>query len=357
MTILMQSCNANHNNHLERIRFLHQKIGILVSSNYDVADECNLSCEGCLYFAGLDYKKREPVNAAAWDSFFSKEAERGVNFGYFAGAEPSLVPYVLLGAAKHIRHGVIHTNGIKRISEDIRYRIHISLWGDQTDNKTYRGADNSIKALRNYQGDSRAIAVYTINRQNISNIVPVSEMCAAHGIPITFSYYSPTDDYLARLNGTQLANSKYFRVHSEDDVIALGEKDFVRARDEIGNAKSKLPDDVWYSLEYDHWITSPASLYQLDENGVATDCGNRVAKKFHHYNVDLSRNTGKCCSPNIDCKSCRAYTNGYATLLSRFNQLRKNEKSLGMWLNTWELWMRLFLLPEKITSSEILTMK
>jgi hypothetical protein len=334
---------------IELIRQLHQRFGAIIASNYDVTDECNLACEGCLYFAGLAYKKRKPVDKEDWELFFRKEADRGINFGYFAGAEPSLVPHVLRAATKHIPYGVIFTNGIKRISDDIRYRIHISLWGNQENNKTYRGADNSVKALRNYQQDSRAIAVYTINRCNIENIFAVSEICASYGIPITYNYFSPTDDYLARLHGNKIGQSKYYRATSHQDVIILSSDDFRDASAEIAKSKAKFPDYVLYSLDYDHWVTQHGSrLYQFDEKDVAIDCGNRLARKFHHYNVDLSRNTGKCCSPNIDCRECRAYTNGYATLLSRLPHFRKSDELLGIWAETWRLWATLFLLPENL---------
>ncbi len=65
---------------------LRRRVGRLVTSNYDIADRCNLRCEGCLFFAGDDYKQyRVNEDAACWDAFFRAERERGVNFGYFAG--------------------------------------------------------------------------------------------------------------------------------------------------------------------------------------------------------------------------------------------------------------------------------
>ena len=332
---------------LQRLRSLHKSFGTVISSNYDVSDVCNLNCEGCLYFSGLNYTPRQsPESMEAWKRFFASEAARGVNYGYFAGAEPSLVPDVLRTAMSHIRSGVITTNGIKRISKDIRYRIHISLWGNESESKKTRGADNGRKALKNYRGDERAVAVYTINRRNIGHIAAVSSLCADHGIPITFSYFSPTDDYLARLVGMKDGKSDYFRVSSENDNIVLGRDEYTRAHEAIASAKDRYSDNVWYSLEYDRWVTQPAGLYQLDQDGVATDCGSRLAVHHRHFNVDMTMNSGKCCSPNIDCKSCRAYTNGYATLLSRPRQFARSDDTFEMWLDAWKLWKQIFLLEE-----------
>lgn len=330
-----------------RLRDLRAKFPTIVSSNYDVSDTCNLSCEGCLYFSGINYTKLQGKRTVTeWERLFAAEAERGINFGYFAGAEPSLVPGILRAASRHLRTGMIATNGIKRIPEDIRYRIHVSLWGDEAASRELRGADNGPKALRNYQGDDRAIAVYTISRRNIDQIVPVSRMCADHGVPITFNYFSPTDDYQARLAGSVTSESDYFHASSSEDNLALTPADLLRAHEAIAEARSRHPDAIWYSLDYDRWITSGEPLYRLDAEGIAIDCGNRVSPAHRHINADLTISTGKCCSPNIDCRECRAYLQGYATLLSRLRTFSKQPRDFRMWLDVWELWMRLFLLPE-----------
>lgn len=333
---------------LAQLRELHRQFGVIKSSNYDISDVCNLRCEGCLYFSGLSYARVQSSHSPEdWDAFFRSEAQRGVNFGYFAGAEPSLVPDILRAASNHISGGVIHTNGIKRIDRDIRYRIHLSLWGGEEKSVELRGASNVVKALRNYEGDERAIAVYTITKSNIDDIVPVSELCSAHGMPITFSYYSPTDDYLSRLHGATPGGSDYYRISSKENSLALGAEDFLRAHQAIVEATHRFPAHVWYSLEYDKWITRTEDLYNLDGDGVATDCGNRLSASHRHFNVDLSRNSGKCCSPNIECRNCRAYAQGYATLLGRSLQFSRSDDAFKRWTEVWELWMKIFLLSDQ----------
>ncbi|TFF27385.1 hypothetical protein E3C22_02700 [Jiella endophytica] len=331
-----------------RYRAMRSRIGTIVSSNYDISDVCNLTCEGCLYFSGLAYKARREVKAMErWDDFFANEAGRGVNFGYFAGAEPSLVPDVLRAAQRSIPRGVVFTNGIKRLPADIRYRIHISLWGDTADAAALRGASNGEKALRNYSGDARALAVYTINRTNIDSIAPVADACAAHGVPLTFSYFSPTDDYLTRLAIQSTEESDYFRLGAQGVGLIMGREDFERASRAITAASDRHPDTVRYNMAYDRWVTRPEGLYTLDDQGLPLDCGNRLTRKHRHYNVDLSENDGKCCSPNIDCRECRAYAQSYATILNRLRSFTRSDESFEMWLDVWASWADLFLLPER----------
>lgn len=329
---------------LLKIRTLHRFFG--KPTTYDISDVCNLTCEGCLYFSGKDYVPRpDSSSLLAWDMFFEGEKQRGVNFGYFTGAEPSLAPDILRQAMKHIPAGVIFSNGIKKVPDDVRYSIHFSIWGDAENNAQLRGADNTAKALRNYQGDERAMATLTINRRNIDQIVPITRRCADHGVNITYSYFSPTDDYLDRLSGAEREESDYYRVSSGSDNIMLGPDDFERARNAILEAKQAYPENVLYLMGFNDWVTGP-DLYDLDENGIATDCGIRLSPELKHWNVDLTENSGKCCSPNIDCKDCRAYANTYGTYLARLKSFAGEGDKLDQWIEVWELWARMFILRE-----------
>jgi len=103
----------------------------LLSSNYNITRECNLRCEGCLFFEGPDYLDHpDDKPLADYQTFFKGEADRGVNFAYFAGGEPSLAQDRLRLAQQYLPRGWVATNGTIRIASDIRYSIHVSLWGD-----------------------------------------------------------------------------------------------------------------------------------------------------------------------------------------------------------------------------------
>ena len=140
----------------------------LLTSNYDITKKCDMSCDGCYFFEGDDYLSHSDNSSLEeWDDFFSKEKERGINFPYIAGAEPSLVQDRLKIANKYFSKGAVFTNGSSKIDKNINFKIHISVWGLPEKEKIVRKESYFIKALKNYENDKRALFVYTINAQNI----------------------------------------------------------------------------------------------------------------------------------------------------------------------------------------------
>lgn len=336
---------------MRKYKTLRKIQGRLHGSNYDISNRCNLFCEGCYYFAGGDYKDfKDKDSAQSWGKFFEKEAKRGVNFAYIAGAEPSLEPERLAAIKRHIPNGSIATNGIKKIKPEIDYSIHISVWGDADNVAKYRGADTTTKALENYQGDRRAIMVMTINGQNIDQILNVAAQCADYGLPLTFNYFSATTDYMRLVNGQDHADDYIFN-STQDNNLRHTADTLKRARQQIENAIVKYPNTIVYSLIYDDWMCHGAAVYAVDEHGVATNCGNRLTEHFQHLDVDLHQHTGKCCIPNIDCRDCRAYAPGYASYLMR----NRNFRDLDLfedWLDVLQSWVKIYM-PQKYIEAEL----
>lgn len=329
---------------------LRRRLGRLRGSNYDISNTCNLTCEGCLYFAREgELPVETPDTDRDWELLFEQEAARGVNFAYLAGAEPSLVPNRIRAAQAHIPNGVVFTNGTKKLPDDIRYRIHVSLWGLDDTGGMLRGADVNAKAFRNYSGDPRAIFVLTINAQNTNEIVEIARQCAEADVTLTFSFFSPTDSYNTFIAKGQAQESDYLRLggNSSYDLRHTPES-LARAREEIVKATGLYPDTIKYSLHYNDWISQPAEmLWDLDENNVAINCGNRLTKTHRHYAADATLNDGKCCSPNIDCRECRAYAMGFGTFLTRHQVFAKGETDFAAWNEGWQIWADMFMpLPE-----------
>lgn len=127
------------------------------SSNYDVSNTCNLSCEGCYYFVSDQKTFNKRPTAADYDQFFQSEAERGVNYPVLAGGEPSLNKVALAMAARHWSAGIIYSNGARRIDPDIPFRIAISVWGARERNERLRGAASYDQAMQAAAGDKRAL--------------------------------------------------------------------------------------------------------------------------------------------------------------------------------------------------------
>lgn len=323
---------------------LRRRVGRLVTSNYDIADRCNLRCEGCLFFAGDDYKQyRAADDLAVWRDFFRGERDRGVNFGYFAGAEPSLEIGRLRAAHEHIDNGVVFSNGLVRIPDDISYRIHVSVWGDESQSIDLRGAGNG-KALANYAGDPRAVFVFTVTAGTIGSIHDVARIVATHGGRLTFNLFSPTTKYLALEAALDDSDRQYFRHRQDGGRPVLAASDLLRLSDEIGRAVADFPQAIIYSMPFHRWLARPEGLYRIDPaTGIATNCGNRLSSRHRHFNVDLSTTAAKCCSPNLDCAQCRAYAQSYATYLVEQASPRADAGSADEWLDVWTVWARLFL--------------
>ena len=328
-----------------RLLRLRQQLGQLRGSSYDIANTCNLTCEGCLYFA-KPAADRITVEAdtARWDRLFQSEAARGINFAYLAGAEPSTVPARLALAAKHIPQGVIFTNGTKRISRDINYRVHISMWGLGKTNAALRGADVNRKALRNYSDDPRALFTFTISAMNLDQIVEAAQLCHNHGVNITYSYYSATLQYNRMMADPKPAQDPYFRLGQPGTDPRHAQQTLTIAREHIAEAMARYPETVVYSLQYNDWISQPIDqIYKFDADGVALNCGNRLKDGFEHITSDAERSTGKCCSPNIDCRDCRAYAMGWASYFNRYSEFKSDPDSLQGWIEGLRTWASMFL--------------
>jgi hypothetical protein len=319
-------------------------VGRLVTSNYDLASRCNLHCEGCLFFAGDDYKQyAEVTDPGAWRAFFRSERARGVNFGYFAGAEPSMELERLRIADAYIDRGVIFTNGLVPIPRDISFRIHVSIWGDEAQSIQTRGAGN-LKALKHYRGDPRVAFVFTVTATNIHTIHAIAAAVQDTGSRLTFNLFSPTTKYLNERAGLDAEDRKFFRRRGTSATPVLGADDLRRATDEIYRAIADFPQAVLYSPHFHDWVTRPEGIYELDPaTGIARNCGNRLSERHRHYNVDLSATAAKCCSPNIDCSQCRAYAMSYATFLKAQATPRVRTAASAEWLEVWDIWARLFL--------------
>jgi len=322
-TLKDQKTSNNHTSVLERYKHLRRQVARIHDSSYDISNICNLRCEGCLYFSDIDRSEKLAVSELAqWNNFFKAEAARGINFAYLAGAEPALTPERISACHDHIPYGVVFSNGSRKINPDINYRIHVSLWGDENSSKLYRDGNMHNKAFKHYAGDERALFVLTVSNLNIDQINSVTAQCADHGVPLTFSFFSPTEDYNLRQTGVLKDDSKYFRISSDQDM-RLGPTALKRAREAILIAADQYPDTVLISKPYLDWVTGETPLYELDNKGIAIDCANRLNKWHRHYNADLSQNSGKCCSANIDCKDCRAYAIKLGTYLTKFKPLSR----------------------------------
>ena len=334
---------------LDAARYLHLRrtAGRFRPSQYDISQTCNLTCEGCLFFAGADGRRTDEVpDPERIDAFFAGEKARGVNFLQFGGAEPALEQQTLRIAARYIQRGVVFTNGSVRMSPDIPFKLHISVWGLGAEGKRLRGADVVGKAVRNYRGDPRALFVFTVNASNLERIPEVAAFCAEAGVPLTFNHFSPTVDYEHWTQGAEGADPDYFKAG------AAGAAEMVHTAPSLGESRRLIlqamaahPGTIVYGRALLEAVHDPAGLYEIDPaTGIALDCGSRVTDRYRHFHVDLSdAGETKCCAPSLSCGSCRLYIQSLATLLGRLDRFERTPGGVGQWLDLWELWCRFTL--------------
>lgn len=315
-------------------------------SQYDISNICNLSCEGCFFFVGTDYLGHpEVADLGAVEAFFEGEARRGVNYAEVAGAEPSLAEEKLVIMARHIRRGVIYTNGTRVIPTEIPYKLQISLWGLPEQSARLRGANVVAKQVRNYRDDDRAVFVFTINRENVWSIPELARFCAGEGIRLTFNHFSPTESYRARLSHPNGNRDRYFRFSDRESNLLLQPSDLVRSRALIADAIDRYPETIVYSRTFNDWVHRPGGLYQVDPStGIATDCGGMLTKGYRHFHADLTdAGDVKCPTPNIACEDCRCYAQAWGTALRRHTGPALRHNGGDTWIELWKFWCRLFL--------------
>lgn len=315
---------------------------------YEVETRCNLKCEGCYYFEGGKTQFIEgESDILHWRKFFESESQRGVSMAYFVGAEPALAQDRLSQAVGLFPRGNVGSNGTIRIDPDIPFRIGVSVWGgDDPLDKALRGASVFRKALKNYEGDPRAIMLFTVSRWTIDQIPTVARMCADHDVKLTFNLYSPTHNFLNRLATHSPNDAHFFRVSKDDHSPILRTEDLERARIAMNEAIDEWPGTVVYSKAYNDYICNPQPRYDISpETGIARDCKSRMVEPMRYFTTDLKGADVKCCTPDIDCSECRMYSGGWSSRFVPRTENIQSTEAFSAWLGMMETLDEIFLYP------------
>jgi organic radical activating enzyme len=303
-----------------------KKYFFLRESAYDVTSTCQLRCEGCYYFEGDKYKTRDNRDPEAWRAFFEDEKRRGITYVVLAGAEPALVPKVLQACYDVIPFGSIASNGLKKIDPAVRYRLHLSVWGNSEGDPKYRrwangkpGPDCLPSQLRNYRDDDRVIFVYTFNDDNVDQLDDVVERIHDEGHKLTFNVFSTPQRDRSPLQ------------------LSEGLK---RTRDKMLQALDEHPDTVIYSRYNAEVHTQPAGLHELfgciypRAQLMYGTVGSGITTTFRSYRTDLTHTAASdCCVPDTDCSDCRHYAAGSAIVSSRLALHVDSEARFRCWLD------------------------
>lgn len=312
-----------------------KKFFFLRESAYDVTSACQLRCDGCYYFEGDKFKVTDSKDPHAWRALLQSERERGITYVNLAGAEPSLVPQVLRACYETIPLGTVFTNGLKPVDPDIRYRLHVSVWGDATGDPQYRryaggrpGPYCLPVQLRNYKADERVIFVYTFNSENVGQVDEVLKLVHDQGHQITFNVFSVPEGNRSGLKAT---------------------KELGRIRDKMLEAIESYPDTVIYSRYNAQVHTRAASLraqfgcpYPRAAVQAAKQFG--ITGTFRNYRADLSYSAQSCCIPETDCAECRHYAAGSAIVTASLAQHVKSAELFRGWLDYVDTYLAIWIL-------------
>jgi MoaA/NifB/PqqE/SkfB family radical SAM enzyme len=283
-----------------------------------MSNRCNIRCEGCYYFTGEKQFAAEVRDPASWRQLLEAEKQRGITFVVLAGAEPSLVPELCAVCHSVIPLGAIASNGLQVIPQEIDYRIHISVWGnDRTSQAIRKAPDMLVRQMANYRDDPRAIFVYTFTPVNIDEARDVTEMLAENGLQITFNMFSAPVGYRGPLRHTPETLAGTERVMTE--LLA----DF--------------PETVIFSPYNIVAHTRKQGLHALfscsyPRRNPSSDVG--LGRSFRQYRTDLQWDRdAACCVPDTDCDDCRHYAAGSAVVTARMYRHATDPLTFAAWLD------------------------
>jgi len=309
----------------------------LRESAYDVSSKCQLRCEGCYYFQGDKYTTQDVVSADVWRQFFVAERDRGITYAVLAGAEPSLGPHVLSACFESIAMGTIASNGLRKIDPGIRYRVHLSVWGDAEGDSILRPTAGGRQIpnildtqLQNYRNDDRVVFVYTFNGANTDQVDSVVRLIESEGHKITFNVFSPPVDYPGP---------------------RLSEKQRERIRRKMLDMINRFPNTVLYSVYNALVHTDDKSL---DEQfgcvypraaSLRGKVPRGIGQTFRSYRTDLTHLVGNdCCVPDTDCSACRHYAAGSAIVTARMGLHTETADLFRAWLDYVDTYLSVWVL-------------
>jgi len=301
----------------------------LRESTYDMANRCNIRCEGCYYYEGDKQFARENRDPEAWRDLMRAEKERGITYVVLAGAEPSMAAELCKVCYQEMPLGTIATNGLKFIPESIRYKLHISVWGNDETSLKIRSAKNMLhRQIENYKGDPRAVFVYTFTRNNIDQVYEVAANLAENDCKLTFNMFSAPVGYNGSLR------------HTADSLD--------KTRKTMIDLLLKYPENLLFSYYNTVAHTHRYGLHDLyacpyPRMNPSTDIG--LGRSFRQYRTDLSWNReAACCVPDTDCVDCRHYASGSAIVTARLFRHATDPDTFKAWLDYVDTYLAIWVM-------------
>lgn len=306
-----------------------RKFFFLRESTYDMTNRCNVRCDGCYYYEGDKQFAQDNKDPEAWRRLMREEKERGITYVVLAGAEPALVSDLLKVCHDAIPLGSIASNGLKRIAEDIRYKIHVSVWGNDDTSFRVRRAKNMLRRqVRNYHNDPRAVFIYTFTRENIQESKEVVEFLVDNGCNVTFNVFSAPVGYEGSLKHTQ--------------------ESLLETRKAIQDLMRSANGNILYSGYNLSAHTGTVGLHDLfgcsyPRMNPSTAVG--LGRSFRQYRSDLTWDRDvACCVPDTDCVDCRHYASGSAIVTARLHRHATSPELFKAWLDYVDTYLAVWVM-------------
>jgi organic radical activating enzyme len=306
-----------------------RKYFFLRESTYDMTRRCNIRCDGCYYYEGEKQFTRDETSPQAWKSLMEQEKARGITFVVLAGAEPAMVPELLQTCYEQIPRGCIATNGLKKIPDSVRYRLHISVWGnDQTSQRVRKAPRMLERQMQNFKSDPRAVFVYTFTPDNIDESEHVVGQLAEAGFPVTFNVFSAPVGYSGPLrhNAASLHRTRSMMLH----LLATHPRHVLSSHyNAVAHTHSLGLHDL-FSCSYPR--RNPSS-------------GLGLGRSFRQYRSDLNWvREASCCVPDTDCSDCRHYASGSAVVTARLNRHTTDPELFRSWLDYVDTYLAVWVM-------------
>ena len=171
--------------------------------------------------------------------------------------------------------------------------------------------------IANYQGDDRAVFVYTFTRDNIRDAQGVMEMLSKAGCKTTFNMFSAPVGYDGPLRHTE---------------ASLNE-----TREVMTGLLIQYPDTILFSpyniVAHTHRL-SLHDLYKCPYPRMNPSKAQGLGRSFRQYRTDLTWNrSASCCVPDTDCRDCRHYAAGSAVVTARLFRHGTDPDTFRAWLD------------------------
>ena len=302
------------------------------SSIYDVTNKCNLRCKGCFFFSSGEHKAAaEEMDTNKWETFIEKEMDRGVNLAILIGGEPTLHLDRVEAFYRRLPTFVA-TNGLIKIPRD-RFpdmMLGISLWGDETDEKTLRGKDTFSVSSKNYEGDPNVYYLYTLTPKQIGKIDRIIRKIRDTGLKVHLQLLSNDEGV---------------------DGFSWEPEQLGAIRVEMDDMLDKYPATVISSKYYHEIITTGKMLgrsFGWDECPSVTqpldhrDPRPKRLIEFIRWASDLNTMHRCCTSETRDCSSCKDGAAHMSWVMVNKRAHIRTKQDLQNWIEVYEMFAKLY---------------